>query len=477
MINSIIFNGHSFAYECERLIRSYFPPVKLDLLHNAELPTDKYILTEKSGNKLTVKICDSKVIEYSETFPDNADEKEQERIMCVLICKTLEEYTGQKLGWGILTGIRPVKLMEKYLSEGNEQYLKEKLLITDEKIALAKAIIKAQTPIVNSLKRKYFSLYVSIPFCPARCSYCSFVSHSVKQAGKLIPAYVDKLCEEIRIFAKIAEELDFTLDTIYIGGGTPTILTPEQLCKIFAAVESFDMSKVREYTVEAGRPDTIDKDKLLAIKSAGVTRISINPQTMNNDVLKAVGRNHTAEDIIRTFNLAKSLGFDNINTDLIAGLPNDTVESFCDSLDKVIALDPADITVHNLALKRSSELYWDENKPLPDHVGKMIRYSQEKLFSSGYEPYYLYRQKNTLENHENIGWAKNGMESIYNVYIMEEIQPIFAAGCSGSTKLVDFDTGKIERVFNYKFPYEYIDRFDLMMEKKKQIFTFYGIEK
>lgn len=477
MIRTLVFN-HPFQYELERIIRSFFPPVRFDLLTNSPYPEDNYIATEVGSGKISCTVKDGeRVLTDAQPLPENAGKNLQEQLLSVLTCKLLEKYTGVRLDWGILTGIRPVKLAQQYLEKlgekDGERFLREELLITDEKIRLAKQIAAVQKKPLESLKKNYFSLYVSVPFCPARCSYCSFVSHSVKSAAKLIPDYVDKLCREIIYTAEVAKELDFTLDTVYIGGGTPTVLTAEQLCRVFKAVESFDMSSVREYTVEAGRPDTINEEKLLAIKAAGAGRISINPQTMNDSVLAAVGRNHTAADIEQALALARKIGFDSINADLIAGLPTDTYEGFCQSLERVIGLNPENITVHNLSLKRSAKLYHEEERYVPSGIGKMIAYSRERLAQAGYLPYYLYRQKNSVENHENIGWAKKGKESLYNIYIMEECQPILAAGCSGSTKLIDFDTGAIARVYNFKYPYEYLERFDQVLARKKEITDFY----
>ena len=478
MINALVFN-HPFAYELERLIRSYFPPTRLELFHNvteASLPSDGYILTERTEGEsitLTAKVKDGAENELSETVPADTSENEQERVLSVLAARLLAEYTGEKLGWGILTGIRPVKLIEKVLCEkpSAESYLREKLLISDEKIALARRIIEVQRKPLATVEKNSFSLYVSIPFCPARCSYCSFVSHSIKTAAKLIPDYVRLLCEEIRQTAKIALELGLKLDTIYFGGGTPTVLSAEQLSVLFNALKSFELRNVREFTVEAGRPDTITREKLAVIKSAGADRISINPQTMNNSVLAAVGRNHTAADIEAAFSLARSMGFQSINADLIAGLPTDTLEGFKESLERLLGLSPENITVHNLSLKRSADLYHSDERSTPEQIGAMIDFAQKTLISEGYEPYYLYRQKNSLENHENVGYSKPEKESLYNIFIMEERQTILAAGCSGSTKLVG-EKG-IERIYNYKFPYEYIGRFDECMKKKSGIYDFY----
>ncbi|MFR0881480.1 MAG: coproporphyrinogen dehydrogenase HemZ [Oscillospiraceae bacterium] len=322
---------------------------------------------------------------------------------------------------------------------------------------------------------KTISVYISIPFCPTRCSYCSFISHSMDSAKKLIPDYVRYLCREIEITGKIINELGLKTDTVYFGGGTPTSLEASQL-KIITdkLAECIDISSVREYNIEAGRPDTITAEKLKVIKNAGVTRISVNPQTLNDNVLKIIGRRHSAEDTIKAFYMARDIGFDNINMDLIAGLPGDDYPNFENTLDRILEMNPESITVHTLTIKRSAKLY-EENiqKFIDNPAAKMVGKSIKVLPENGYYPYYLYRQKNTIENLENIGFARKGKESLYNIFIMDETQTILGAGCAASTKLVTPD-GKITRIHNYKFPYEYINRFDELMEKKKQIYDILG---
>jgi oxygen-independent coproporphyrinogen-3 oxidase len=330
--------------------------------------------------------------------------------------------------------------------------------------------------VLDGLKDNSFSLYVSIPFCPTRCSYCSFVSQSVEQCLGQIPEYLDNLCKEIEYTAKLVSRLGLVLDTVYFGGGTPTTLEADQLERLMKTIaNSFDLSQLREYTVEAGRPDTITKQKLEAIKRNGCTRVSINPQTLSDSVLEKIGRKHTTEQFFKAFELAREVGFDSINTDIIAGLPSDTPESFAYTVDKLIQLGAENITVHTLSIKRAARLNRDREEGLLENpADKMVGYATKRLLESGYVPYYLYRQKNMLENLENIGWSKPGKESLYNVYIMEEVQTILAVGAGGSTKLVDTKNKRLERVFNYKFPLEYNRHFDLMLEKKKETEDFYA---
>ncbi|MEG1779122.1 MAG: coproporphyrinogen dehydrogenase HemZ, partial [Oscillospiraceae bacterium] len=324
-----------------------------------------------------------------------------------------------------------------------------------------------------------FSLYVSIPFCPSRCSYCSFVSEAIAtpKAKALLSPYVDKLCEEIKAAAKISRELGLRLETVYFGGGTPTTLSAtqlKQLCDTIAV--SFDMSTVREYTVEAGRPDTIDEDKLMVLKYAGVTRISINPQSLSDDVLKLIGRNHTAQDIADCFKLARRLGFNNINMDLIAGLEGDTLESFEKTVEYLLKLSPENITVHTLSVKRAAKIVKNKEQLLTqDSVAEqMVSYAGKRLSESGYKPYYLYRQKNTLSNLENTGYSKPGFEGLYNVFIMDEIQTVLAVGAGAVTKLCSQEQSKVQRIYNFKFPFEYLRNFDEILIRQQGIKDFYA---
>ena len=470
---TLIFSGHPFAYEAERLFRSFFPPVKIAMSHSAEDACGDFCLTGRiqSGDSviLSVELRAGDFSGRRETvIPADTPDKEQEKELCVLLYGVLSEYTGVKPPWGILTGIRPVKL----LSDTDEHTAAERLLVAPEKTRLAHRISEIQRPLIESIPERSFSLYVSIPFCPTRCSYCSFVSHSVDKAAGLVGEYLDRLCEELSATAEAARDAGLRLDTIYFGGGTPTTLSAEQLRRLFAALECFDLSGVREFTVEAGRPDTITREKLEVIKAAGARRISVNPQTMNDGVLEAVGRRHTALQTERAYELAREVGFDSINMDLIAGLPTDDVEGFKRSLDRVCELAPENITVHSLSLKRAARLF-RECRSEPTGAYEMTSYAHEKLAACGYEPYYLYRQKNTADNCENTGYAKRGTESLYNMFIMEEVQTILAAGAGASTKLVDIPSKRIERISNLKYPYEYLGRFNEVLASKSRMISFF----
>ncbi len=484
---TICFIGNNFKYEAEAIVKLFFFVEKFGYLFE-EYPQDgdfciiKRTVSENGYTlSVSVKIGDS--TDSSETakkgdFRDKEDEAE----LCTMLFFLLKSLTGIDPPWGSMTGIRPVKKVNELLQKGADKQavfknLKERYSVSEEKLELAYLTAVTQAEALKSLDKRSYSLYISIPFCPSRCSYCSFVSHSIESHGarKLLPEYTEKLCGELADISAIAKETGLRLDTVYIGGGTPTALSEEQLQAVMTAVQkNFDISKIREYTVEAGRSDTITEKKLEIIRDFGATRISVNPQTMNNGVLKAIGRRHTAEDFINAFNAARRIGFDNINTDVIAGLPTDTPESFERTIEALCGLDPESITIHTLTLKRSAALFRAENKELDGRTGEMVSFGQKTLLERGYLPYYLYRQKNTSENLENVGFAKAGRECLYNIYIMEETQTILAAGAGGSTKLVDNSTGRIERLFNYKYPYEYISRYDKMSERKNSIKEFFN---
>lgn len=471
---TLIFSNHKFQYEIERLFRSFFPPMELKLSTDRADAQGDYCLTEKAVNggsvELSVElVCIGGSFSMTRTVPADTPDREQERELSVLLYKALREYTGRDLPWGILTGVRPVKV----LSRLTDAQALQSLLVSGRKLRLARQIQQVQKPLEESIPVNSFSLYVSIPFCPTRCSYCSFVSHSVGQAAARLDEYLERMREELKQLATISRHLGLVPDTIYFGGGTPTVLSAEQLKQLFSALEWFDLSKVREFTVEAGRPDTITVEKLETIKAAGAERISVNPQTMNDEVLKVIGRAHDSAQTEQAFLMAREIGFKVINMDLIAGLPTDTFESFAASLDAVCGLSPENITVHSLSLKRAASLFRSGAENTAGTAEKMIDYAHQRLAECGYIPYYLYRQKNTADNQENTGYAKLGCESLYNTYIMEELQTILAVGAGASTKLVDRKTGRIKRITNHKYPYEYLDRFDDILENKREIFRFF----
>lgn len=482
----LINKNNSFHYEMENLLRVFFPNIKIIRQEEKEEGED-FCLLALENEKITIELkIGEEFYEREESFSasdkvfSESDDSFYERKMAVMLFCLLSEITSYTPPWGILTGVRPAKLMTKLREAHGEEkavdYFINELKVSEDKTALALMVSKNETPIIDSSSPDSFSLYISIPFCPTRCSYCSFISHSNESAKKLIPEYVEKLCDEIKVTASIAEEQKLKLESVYIGGGTPTALSAEQLKKVTDAIsQSFDLSGVREYTIEAGRPDSITEEKFNVIKNSGATRISINPQTFNDSVLKEIGRNHTSEQTISAFSLARKKGFDNINMDLIAGLPTDTFESFENTLDKAISLNPENITVHTLALKRSSTLVTEGKRTNSAVLTKdMLTLVQKKLTQAGYEPYYMYRQSKSLGNLENVGWAKKGYEGIYNVYMMEECHTILSVGAGAVIKLKAPHTSEIERIYNYKYPYEYIGNFEEIISRKKHIGEFYS---
>lgn len=472
----VILIGNSFKYEIEATLKMFFPASRFsfsDDINNAE--TESYIIAGVNGSEIYADVKINGENFHSEKRLDTTDTKTVEHELCRLIYHILSDKLNITSPWGLMTGIRPVKKVIELIKQGrnfNEinNILTERFEISPEKFKLAYDTAVNQIPILEKINSKAVSLYISIPFCPTRCSYCSFVSHSMETAVKLIPEYVDALCREIEIIGNIVKETGTEIDTVYFGGGTPTSIPSEDIRTIMECVQkNFDLDKIREYSFEAGRPDTITAEKLRIIKELGGQRISINTQTLNDDVLKVIGRQHTGEEFIKAFELARKTGFRNINTDVIAGLPTETTASFMNTLDRVTELSPENITVHTLTIKRSANLFGHnvpQNKEIS--VSEMVDYSVEKLMNNGYMPYYLYRQKNTIDNLENVGYSKKGCESYYNIFIMDETQTILGAGCAASTKLV-YPDGKISRIHNYKFPYEYIRNFDRLMNKKKEI--------
>ena len=477
--------NHNFKYELEKLIRIFLPFEKIEFYETFEADGD-YAITEIIDNTFAVaKLClKGKYYEEKQTINILADDikKECELHLALSLYNCFVSATGYISDWGLLTGVRPAKLYSRLVQNNGEietnEYFKNILKVNDKKISLCKQSVIGEEKAISLSDKNSYSLYISIPFCPTRCSYCSFVSHSVESAKKLIPQYIEKLCEEITITAKIARENNLKLETVYIGGGTPTSISHSELEKIMLAVaDNFDLQTIREYTVEAGRPDTVSEDKLNVIKKLGATRISINPQTMNDSVLEVIGRKHTAQQTVEAFNLARKVGINNINMDLIAGLPTDTFESFKDTIGRVLSLNPESVTVHTLSMKKSSFL--TANGDLPETkageiASQMVDYAREKLSDNGIVPYYMYRQSKTVGNLENVGYAKMSYECLYNIYIMDETHTILACGASAVTKLREPRGNYIERIFNYKYPYEYIDRFDEMILRKERINAFYS---
>ena len=472
--------NHNFHFELENLTRLFFPNEKITVIRDFSEPQPPYIYTEVS-DKITISVNIGS-FNKSETAVKKLTDDDNELVSAQLLYKLLCDFTGLTQPWGILTGVRPVKLLRRLAKESSEEQAVKKFendfFVSNEKTALSRETEHNERKILELSRPESFSLYVGIPFCPSRCSYCSFVMASIERAEKLIEPYTKLLCEEIKRTAEIANKLGLRLETVYFGGGTPTTLSAEQLDTVLRTVnKSFDMSTCREFTVEAGRPDTIDSAKLFALKENKVDRISINPQTTNDEVLKTIGRKHTAQQFFDAFELARKCGFDNINTDLIAGLPTDTPESFKNSLDSIVKLNAECITVHTLCMKRASRLTTEGvtlDLQQARDAREMLAYTQNILEQNEYIPYYMYRQSRMVGNLENVGWSKKNFESLYNVYVMDETHTILACGSGGVTKLKRNNPDYLERIFNFKYPYEYIDRFDELIQRKSGIMQFYG---
>lgn len=473
----IVLRGAAAGYEAEHTARLFFPGAEKAV----QLPeTGDFVLAEshEKTDFVLLRRGTSLCWRTVERTPD----ADAEYALCSLLYTLLRRETEQTPPWGMMTGVRPVRIIHDLRAMGaTEAQIEERFLghfaCSPEKFRLAREIADRQRPVLAGAHPMDCSVYAGIPFCPTRCSYCSFVSRTVgdKATRALVQPYVDKLCRELTAVRQTVDRCGLRIRTFYIGGGTPTSLSAAQLEQLMAHIaNTFDLATLDEYTVEAGRPDCTDAEKLRILKKYGATRISINPQTFSDEVLRNIGRRHTAQDIVDCFHAARAAGHDNINMDLIAGLPGDTVEGFTHSLEQAIALEPENITVHTLTLKRASNLVVEHRAADYDDVAAMLARCTA-LAEAGYQPYYLYRQKGTLQNLENIGWCKPGKACLYNIYIMEEIHSILSAGAGGSTKLVipGKRHGKIERIFNFKYPTEYIDRFDEILARKQGVEDFY----
>ena len=379
--------------------------------------------------------------------------------------------------WGALAGVRPTKITTKHMLEGGTpasagKLLKDVYYVTPDRRKLAVDCSMSTVKAANLLEKQDVSLYVGIPFCPTRCSYCSFVSRTIGKKTELLEPYLAALLREIEVTGRLLAQSGKTVRTIYIGGGTPTTLSTPQMAYLLDTIRgSFDMSRCIEFTVEGGRPDTLDAEKLRTIREHGADRMSINPQTMEDPVLRACGRPHTAADVIRAYREAMDAGFKAINMDLIAGLPRDSVEGFQRSLDTVAALDPANITVHTLALKKGADLFEKrEGLSSAQAVTAMVEYANETLRQRNFKPYYLYRQKYMSGSFENVGWSRDHLDCLYNIYMMEEVHTILSLGGGGMNK-VNLPDGSLKRFHNPKFPEQYIEMLPDVLRQKEEMFS------
>ncbi len=379
--------------------------------------------------------------------------------------------------WGALSGVRPTKLATKVLLEGGreqdaDRMLRDVYFVTPERRRLCLDASRHTLEAARLLAPDDLSLYIGIPFCPTRCAYCSFVSESVERFGEFLPPFLDCLIREIEYTGALLKRSGWHIRSLYIGGGTPTTLSTPQMTRLLDAIGThFDLSRSLEFTVEGGRPDTLDLAKLRAIRAGGATRISINPQTMSDSVLRAIGRRHTAAETVEAFRMAREAGFDDINMDLIAGLPGDTPASFSETVQQVLALEPSNVTVHTLALKKGADLFQRRvTLPTREDVAQMLDASGRQLRTAAFEPYYLYRQKYMSGSFENVGWCRTGYTGYYNIYMMEELHSILSLGGGGMNK-INLPAGALERFHNPKYPQDYIQRIDTVLRQKDEIFA------
>ena len=386
-------------------------------------------------------------------------------------------HLAQAPAWGALAGVRPTKLSTKHILEGGtaksaDKMLKDVYFVEEKRRKLAVDCSLSTVKAASFLDDRDVSLYVGIPFCPTRCAYCSFVSRTVGKRTELMTPYLEALAKELAVTGELLRKSGRTLRSVYIGGGTPTTLTSEQMAWLLDAIHtSFDLSRCLEFTVEGGRPDTLNAEKLRTIRDHGADRMSINPQTMEDHVLRACGRPHKAEDVLRAYHEAVEAGFTAINMDLIAGLPQDSFEGFRRSLDTVIDLDPANITVHTLALKKGADLFEKKvDLPSQEEVARMVDYANEALAARGYKPYYLYRQKYMSGSFENVGWSRDNLDCLYNIYMMEELHTVLSLGGGGMNK-VNLPDGSLQRFHNPKFPEQYISQIADVLRQKEELFA------
>ncbi len=488
----LYFSGHDCRYAAEQSLLMLFPGEKPEYPEGSP-SGERCELRVSRGAKYTV--CTALLLRSGAAFrgraqaenPDPADEYAlrgcENRLVKLAFYRAALASGLPKPEWGSLSGVRPAKLVDGYLREGlspraaKGRFMREYFVSGSRAQLCLDAALAAQEA-ARSLDERDVCLYVGIPFCPTRCAYCSFVSQSVEKSMKLMEPFLDALLLDIRATAAETRRAGLRPVALYMGGGTPTTLSAAQLDRLCAALErEFDLSALREYTVEAGRPDTITAEKLRVLRAHGVGRVSVNPQTMSDSVLEAIGRRHTAQDIVDALALVRECGGFEVNMDLIAGLPTDTAGGFSRTLDAVLSLAPENVTVHTLSLKRGSGLTL-AGRPLPEagEVRAMLDEAMERLAGSGYAPYYLYRQKNMAGGFENVGWTKPGSENLYNICIMEELCSILAMGAGGSTKLVADGGKRIKRFIAPKYPQEYINAAPGFAAGKERIGEFYGLQ-
>lgn len=468
--------GDINKYYIQTLCMIFFPGAKFSESEAADEDTPTVELSVQSGEgeiiadasiKIADRIC--RAVRSAKTGGRSDQRTAKIAAGCAMFAAGQDMF-GYTPPWGILTGVRPSKVATEYLLGGlgiqkTKELLRDEYFLNPKKAALAVTVASNEFKLTKKLEKNLCSVYISIPFCPSRCAYCSFVSYTSKKLLSLVDEYLEKLFDDIKHIFSVIRELGLKVATVYIGGGTPTVLSEVQLEKLLTCIaENTDVNALMEYTLEAGRPDTINAEKLGIAKRYGVNRVSVNAQSLCDSVLENIGRNHTALDFLRAYDIAKDSGIQYINTDLIAGLPGDSFAEFSKSIDKVIELRPNNLTVHTFCVKKSSDLLRHNSDIYSlsgGDVWKCVDYSQVRTRNSGYRPYYMYRQKNTVGNLENVGYSLEGAEGLYNIFMMEELHSIFAVGAGSVTKLVEYHRpeeggSRIERIFTPKYPYEYL---------------------
>ncbi len=483
----LLFSGHDYRYAVEQSLLAFFPAERP--VYEGEDPHTARIGLEAAAGWATgttelamdgrTATGTARMALPAETGPYEA-ERIRQRAVKLSFFKAAQALTGTTPAWGALTGIRPAKLAAELIEETGsvqeaDRVLEETYFVSPPRRRLALECAQAGLAAQRALSPEEISLYVGIPFCPTRCAYCSFVSNSVEKTFHLVEPYLEALLDEIDQAAALVEELGLRVRSFYMGGGTPTTLSAEQMDRLLGHLDRrFGLGRTVERTVEAGRPDTITAEKLAVLRQRGIDRISVNPQSMDDAVLAAIGRRHGGGDIRRAMELVDKAGFPHVNMDLIAGLPEDSPEGFRRSLDEVIGFGTDNITVHTLSLKKGSRITLEGTRiPTEAQVGQMLDYANAALRSAGFGPYYLYRQKYQSGSFENVGWCRPGGTGWYNIYIMEELHTILSLGAGGSTKLVDPPRDHIERAFNLKYPLEYLQRPEKIQKNLARFRAFY----
>ncbi|MBR5355705.1 MAG: coproporphyrinogen dehydrogenase HemZ [Lachnospiraceae bacterium] len=474
----VLVNEPKFEYDIHSLVKAFYPKEDVKVITDNESVSDVSYTFKVSFTDGLVSFFDEIGNELSSLEnPANSERVTEKNIVKKLIYDALSKKEGRTLVWGDLTGIRPTKIPRKLLEEGKSdseiiKYMQDTYFVSDEKANLSIDIAKREIEILKPLREKGYSIYIGIPFCPTTCLYCSFTSNPIAKWRDRVSDYLSALEKEIKFVSE--KRKGKTIDTIYIGGGTPTTLNAEELDRLLTMIDdNLDVSKLLEYTVEAGRADSITLDKLKVLKAHNVTRISVNPQTMNQKTLDIIGRRHTVEDVIRAFNDARSEGFTNINMDIILGLPEEGIKEVSHTLEEIEKLNPDSLTVHSLAIKRASRLNeWilQNGYATMINTAETMKCASDSAMRMGMHPYYLYRQKNMAGNFENTGYSKEGCYGIYNILIMEELEPIVALGPGSVSKILTKE-GKPVRSDNVKDVSLYIEKIDEMLDRKDKLFA------